>query len=73
MEKISSDFAILDVKRGRERLARHFTDRQPFSKGPRIPVIITGYIDDIHGDDDGTSREFQVTVTYLQVGMGDAP
>lgn len=55
---INSDFAILDVKRGRVELARRV------NKGDnRIPVTIRGYIVSQHGNDDGTSIEFEIEVT----------
>ncbi len=63
--KITSDFAILDVKEGREKLNEHFKDRPKLGPCPdslRIPVIILGYIDGVAGNDDGVSREFSVTV-----------
>lgn len=57
-ERINSDFAILDVKRGRVQLARRI------SKGEnRIPVTIRGYITDVNSRDDGTSIEFVIDVT----------
>jgi hypothetical protein len=68
--KISSSFAILDVKKGRDKLAEHFKDRPRLGPCPpelRIPVTITGYIDDIWGDDDGVSREFGITVEKVEV------
>lgn len=71
MTKISSDFAILDVKAGRKKLAKHFLDRPQLGPCPvklRVPVTIKGYIDHQHGSDDGTSIEFSVTVTALTVG-----
>ena len=52
---ISSDFAILDVKRGRVELARRV------NRGERIPVTIRGYIDTVHSQDDGTSIEFSLS------------
>jgi len=57
MEKISSDFAILDIKRGRVGFAKRV------NAGERIPVTIRGYIDAIHSQDDGTSIEFSIDVT----------
>lgn len=70
MTKLKSDFAVLDVKAGRAALAKHFKDRPPFGECPpalRIPVTIHGYLDGIHSNDDGVSREFSVTVTRLTV------
>lgn len=54
-QKINSDFALLDVKRGRVELARRV------NRGERIPVTIRGYIDNVHSNDDGTSIEFSLT------------
>lgn len=69
--KLTSDFALLDVKEGREKLEEHFKDRPLIGECPpalRIPVVITGYIGNAYGDDDGTSQVFNVTVTGLSVG-----
>ena len=57
-EKIDSDFALLDVKRGRVKLAKRINAGET-----RIPVTIRGYITTVHSNDDGTSIEFQVDVT----------
>jgi len=57
-EKINSDFAILDVKRGRVELARRVNKGET-----RIPVTIRGYITDVNSRDDGTSIEFAIDVT----------
>lgn len=61
--RISSDFAVLDVKRGRKALAKavlHAPDR-------RIPVVIRGFLDSPHSRDDGTSVEFSVHVTHVEL------
>ena len=66
--KVTSDFAILDIKIGRSKLAKHFADRPHFGKCPptlRVPVTITGFIEGVHGSDDGVSQEFTVDVTKL--------
>ena len=55
VKKISTSFAILDVKHGRVDLARRV------NRGERIPVTIRGYIDTVHSHDDGTSIEFSLT------------
>jgi hypothetical protein len=55
---ISSEFALLDVKRGRVELARRINRGEK-----RIPVTIRGYITEVWGYDDGISIEFQVEVT----------
>lgn len=57
MENISSNFAIIDVKGGRVKLAKRV------NAGERIPVTIRGYIDTVHSQDDGTSIEFSIDVT----------
>jgi hypothetical protein len=57
--KIESNYLILDViGRGRHRLAKKL-------KPLEHKVIITGYINGQYGDDDGTSIEFNVTVTSV--------
>lgn len=62
--KITSDFAILDVKRGRKGLAKAFEK----SNGKlRIPVVIYGEIVGQHSADDGTSIEFSVLIRTLDV------
>lgn len=55
--KITSDFAILDVKKGRNKLLKHIDN------GGVIEVVIRGTIDSCWSNDDGISREFQVDVT----------
>ncbi|MGX1096556.1 hypothetical protein [Amorphus sp. MBR-141] len=68
--KIQSTFAILDVKGGRDRLTKLFEGRPrmgPCPENMRVPVTIVGYIDSIHGNDDGESREFNVTVERVDV------
>lgn len=65
MIKIQSEFAILDVKEGRDELFNHFEPRPRMGPCPeelRIPIMIVGYIDGIHSKDDGVSREFTVQV-----------
>lgn len=65
----TSGFAILDVTVGRAKLAKHFADRPRLGKCPkalRVPIVIHGYIDDIHGNDDGTSQEFSVHVESIK-------
>jgi hypothetical protein len=57
-EKIDSGFCFLDVKRGRVKLAKRVNTGEA-----RIPVTIRGYITGISSQDDGTSIEFEVTVS----------
>lgn len=68
---LKSDFALLDVKKGRKKLfgLLGFTPNGPRpNEDRRVPVTITGFIVGAHGEDDGVSREFQVEVTSLAVG-----
>lgn len=65
---LTSDFAIISVKRDRAKLAKHFESRPSFGPCPdnlRIPINLTGYIDGVSGRDDGIDQEFTVTVTSL--------
>lgn len=57
-DQIDSDFAILDVKRGRVKLAKRVTAGET-----HIPVTIRGFITDVHSNDDGTSIEFTLKVS----------
>ena len=71
--EIKSDFAIIDVKKGRKALTEHFSDRPNLGECPthlRLPVIITGYIDGVAGNDDGVSREFSMTVKDVRLVSG---
>lgn len=66
--KLQSDFALLDVKHGRKGLAKMMPPgSQSLPKEKRIPVVIRGYISHRHGADDGTSIEFGVDVTSVEV------
>jgi len=60
--QISSGFALLDVKKGRDALKRHFDNG-----GEPLDVVITGRVYDVHGMDDGVSREFSVEVTGAEL------
>lgn len=70
--KLQSDFAILDVKRGRKALDRMvelngLTGARRHDLPERIPVVIHGWITGRHGSDDGVSQEFTVEVTKVEV------
>ena len=54
---ISSDFAILDVKKGRAKLAKYFKDKKP-----ALAVTIEAEILYPSGTDDGVSTEFAMFV-----------
>jgi hypothetical protein len=67
LPEIKSDFALLDVKRGRRVLfkALGFTGRRKDTEP--IPVTITGRIIGAWGKDDGTSQEFEIEVATVEV------
>ena len=70
--KLQSDFAILDVKRGRKTLDRMIersgqTGAKRHDLPERIPVLIHGWITGRSGHDDGESQEFSVEVTKVEV------
>lgn len=68
--KLTSDFAILSVKAGRDELAEHFEPRPNLGPCPehlRIPVTIVGYIDGVWGADDGIDQEFTVSIEHLSL------
>ncbi len=65
---IKSNFAILDVKKGRKRLAKELHCECGLGhSGYRIPVTITGFIVGAWGHDDGESREFQIEVAGVEL------
>jgi glutaredoxin len=70
LTKVSSDFAILDVTKGRDELAKRL-DNQPGK--PPIPVVIFGEITNIWGSDDGTSQEFTVKVKFIKLSEPAQP
>jgi len=65
---ISSDFSILDVKKGRKALEKLLGIR---NGDYHVPVTITGFIKCAWGSDDGRSTEFAVDVTDLKVGKAE--
>lgn len=70
MKKIKSGFAILDVTTGAKPLAKHFKARPLFGPCPeemRVPVTLTGYIENVWGGHDGTSQEFTMRVETIEV------
>ena len=69
--KLKIKHAVVDITTGRKEFSKRFAERPHFGPCPeqmRVPITITGYIDGIFGDDDGTSQEFTVCVTKLDVG-----
>jgi hypothetical protein len=65
--KVSSSFAILDIKTGRKKLLDKVKSEMAAYDSVRIPVTITGFIDGEWGRDDGTSIEFSVLVTKVEI------
>lgn len=66
---INSEFAILDVKKGRKKIEKHFAERPTTGECPkhmRIPIVLRGYIDGQHSYDDGVSIEFSVVVDRVE-------
>lgn len=57
---VKIDFAIVDVKGTRKRLAKRV------AAGERVPVAISGYLDQPQNDD-GESQEFTMIVTDFAV------
>jgi hypothetical protein len=66
--KIHSDFALLDVQAGRKALITKLGGGG-WPKG--IPVVVTGYINAMHGPDDGVSQQFSVQVTDVVLPRSD--
>jgi len=64
--KITSNFAILDVKVGRKALAKLIGERS--KRSYNVPVTITGVIDTVHSKDDGVSIEFALDVSDVRLG-----
>lgn len=68
LPRISSGFAILDVKNGRNALHKHLMGRDRQRREPyRVPVTIQGFIISPWGGDDGISREFEIDVTSVEI------
>ena len=66
--KLKSNFALLDVRHGRKRLAKMMPPgSQSLPKDKRIPIVIHGWISHRHGADDGVSIEFGVDVDRVEV------
>jgi hypothetical protein len=65
LPKLTSDFALLDIKLGRRKLAKIV------EAGHKIPFTISGYIQAGHGGighDDGVSIEFAADVEVADFG-----
>lgn len=65
---IDSDFALLDVKKGRKRLAKKMPSGAGVLKADeRIPIVIHGFISHQASNDDGVSIEFAVDVEKVVI------
>lgn len=60
--EISSDFAILDVKKGRKALDQMLL----MEPSVRFKLTIEAEVDYVWGGDDGISQEFALKVTSLR-------
>ncbi len=60
IKQLESDYALLDVRRGRGKLAKRVSSKAADIK--RVPVTIKGYINRVFGHDDGYSQEFKIEV-----------
>jgi len=58
---ISSDFAIVDIKKGRNALAKYLRENA------RLSVVIHATLTEPYGNDDGVSIEFNADVTKIEV------
>jgi hypothetical protein len=66
--KLQSDFALLDVRRGRRQLDKMIERGGKGHDLPkRVPVVIRGWITHRHGRDDGVSQEFGIDVAEVVV------
>lgn len=59
--KFSSDYGILDVKKGRKKLEAHL------HKNQGVPVVIAAYLTCAYGHDDGISTPFNMDVISVEV------
>ncbi len=59
--RFSSTYGLLDVEKGRKKLASHLKRHGP------VRVLIEAEITDPFGSDDGTSIEFNMNVTALTI------
>jgi hypothetical protein len=72
--KLTSEFAIVSIRDGREELAQHFEERPRTGPCPeylRIPITLVGYIDAPWGADDGIDQEFSIKVEQISTEKPD--
>lgn len=65
--KIRSAYAILDVEKGRKRLAKHIAQNGP------VRVRIEATLTEPYGSDDGTSIEFSADVHQVKILEAESP
>ena len=63
------DFAIIDIKAGRSKVASHF-DKLPDRVGPipdefKLPFVLQGHLNGINSANDGESQEFSAHVDKI--------
>lgn len=61
VKNLESDFAVLDIKKGRRSLL------QACKRGESTKVTITGFIEEPWGDDDGVSQEFTLNIRDISI------
>lgn len=61
MMKVTSNFAIVDVKDGRKQLV------SALKKKKRFNIVINGTIDYVHSRDGGISQEFAISVNQVDL------
>jgi len=66
LPEISSDFAILDVTKGRDELNRLLIRRHNSQKPMRVRLLIEADVDWAWGGDDGISREFSLDIVNMR-------
>jgi len=69
--KVTSDFALIDIKAGRAKVAKVLgEDWKVVGSKPthKIPITLKGFIVEQYSADDGVSREFAVDVTSVKLG-----
>ena len=68
--KLSSNFAMLDVRKGRYELLEHFRCGEsifaPCEEELFVPVTVHGFINGVCGYDDGVSIEYSLIVTDIE-------
>jgi hypothetical protein len=66
-KRLTSNFGLLDVKLGRQRLRKMIEDQKL-----GVPVQITGTLIGVWSADDGVSMEFEIEVSGVSLGKASA-